>query len=298
MSTELVHPLPATAGAAVHLSTRLAWAGVVLEPQQRRDVAQLGAFCGRVQQLAEGSPTLARTRLGEVMGALDALDASHSTAASMVRLIRRGRMPARAVRLLVQTLSDHAGPLALAGEAQLLTFAHGTGGAIGEALAHVLGARHPAARALANDLGVAMQLTRIARDVLADATRHRVFLPTSWMHGEVSCEALLSGEAHATRRAIAATQRVLALADRYYASAMPGYRFLALRPRAAVAIAARAQRAIGTQLLANHHRHWWLQREVINPARRLIAMGAGLVDACRSGAAPDADLAHEGCLLA
>ena len=61
-------------------------------------------------------------------------------------------------------------------------------------MAHVLGCRDPHALAFATDLGIAMQLTNIARDVHEDAQRGRLYLPQQWL-GEkpVSAEQLVQG---------------------------------------------------------------------------------------------------------
>ena len=45
----------------------------------------------------------------------------------------------------------------------------------------VLGADAPEAGPHAIDLGVAMQLTNIARDVTEDAVRDRLYLPAAWL---------------------------------------------------------------------------------------------------------------------
>jgi phytoene synthase len=49
--------------------------------------------------------------------------------------------------------------------------------AVGIAALGILGARAPEARPAARDLGIAMQLTNILRDVAQDAARGRVYIP-------------------------------------------------------------------------------------------------------------------------
>ncbi len=54
-------------------------------------------------------------------------------------------------------------------------------GSVGAMMALLMGARDPAAISRACDLGVAMQLTNIARDVGEDARAGRLYLPQDWM---------------------------------------------------------------------------------------------------------------------
>ncbi len=52
---------------------------------------------------------------------------------------------------------------------------------VGAMMAVIMGVRDPNALARACDLGVAMQLTNIARDVGEDARAHRIYLPLDWL---------------------------------------------------------------------------------------------------------------------
>ena len=55
-------------------------------------------------------------------------------------------------------------------------------GAVGAMMALLMGVRSPEGQARACDLGVAMQLSNIARDVGEDARMGRLYLPRAWMH--------------------------------------------------------------------------------------------------------------------
>ena len=78
------------------------------------------------------------------------------------------------------------------------------------------------------DLGVAMQLTNIARDVGEDARRGRVYLPSGLLSAcGTSREAVLSA-ARATLPIREATRRLLALADDFYRSADRGIPLLTI----------------------------------------------------------------------
>jgi phytoene synthase len=112
----------------------------------------------------------------------------------------------------------------------------------------VLGVRRREALPHAVDLGIAMQLTNIARDVAEDAARGRVYLPVHrLLQVGVDPEALVRGQA--PTEAVAAVVRwTLALADSYYASADGGMRDIPWRFRPAILVASRVYRAIGLRL--------------------------------------------------
>ncbi|NBT73681.1 MAG: phytoene/squalene synthase family protein [Betaproteobacteria bacterium] len=60
----------------------------------------------------------------------------------------------------------------------------GVAGSVGAMMALIMGVREPWAMARACELGVAMQLTNIARDVGEDAAMGRCYLPRQWMRQE------------------------------------------------------------------------------------------------------------------
>ncbi len=65
---------------------------------------------------------------------------------------------------------------------QLTEYAARVAGTVGAMMAVLMGVRTPEALARATDLGAAMQLSNIARDVGEDARMGRLYLPRDWLH--------------------------------------------------------------------------------------------------------------------
>ena len=59
-----------------------------------------------------------------------------------------------------------------------LNYCWGLAGVVGVMLSLVMGRRDAATLYVASDLGMAFQLTNIARDVVEDAANNRVYLPS------------------------------------------------------------------------------------------------------------------------
>ena len=64
---------------------------------------------------------------------------------------------------------------------ELLVYCHRVAGVVGLMMCHALGVADPAARRHADDLGIAMQLTNVARDVAEDWARGRLYVPAEWL---------------------------------------------------------------------------------------------------------------------
>jgi 15-cis-phytoene synthase len=121
-------------------------------------------------------------------------------------------------------------------------------GAVGVMMALLMGVRDGAALARACDLGVAMQLTNIARDVGEDARAGRLYLPLDWLRDAgLDADGFLAAPAPSAALA-GVVARVLAEADRLYARARGGIARLPAPCRPAVLAAARLYAEIGREV--------------------------------------------------
>lgn len=157
----------------------------------------------------------------------------------------------------------------------LMDYCYGVAGVVGVMMAIVMGvdAQDDDTLDRACDLGLAFQLTNICRDVVDDAQGGRVYLPLDLLARAgvtASPEALRDP---LNRNAIAsAVAKVLAEADRYYASASKGARALPLRAAAAVLAARNVYREIGRKVAALGPRAWDRRTVVSNPRKILLAL--------------------------
>jgi phytoene synthase len=127
-----------------------------------------------------------------------------------------------------------------------LLYSYHVAGVVGVMMAMVMGVREAATLDRACDLGIAFQLTNIARDVHADAQVGRVYLPADWLvEAGIAPTAVAIADAGNRSAVHAVTLRLLDEADRYYASAGDGLHHLPLRSAMAIAAARRVYSDIG-----------------------------------------------------
>jgi phytoene synthase len=123
-------------------------------------------------------------------------------------------------------------------------------GSVGAMMAALMGARSPDLVARACDLGVAMQLTNIARDVGEDARIGRLYLPRAWLReAGVDPEAWLAAPAYSPEIG-AVVARLLSHADALYRRADAGIANLDPSFRPAILAARRLYAEIGVRLSA------------------------------------------------
>jgi phytoene synthase len=226
------------------------WASLFLPARRRADAAIVYAFCRTADDTADEARDaraagLALDRLrAEVRGDLP----PRPLIAAFRGVAARLDLPLASAVELIEGVRSDLGNVRISDDDELIRYCYRVASTVGLLMCGVLGVRSRQALPHALDLGVAMQLTNIVRDVAEDATLGRIYLPLNRL-SEAGADAgeLLAGRAD--RRAVArVVADVLDLADRYYRSADAGMRDIPWRPRQAILVASRTYRAIGQRL--------------------------------------------------
>lgn len=229
----------------------------------------------------------------------DAIDEAPDAAAALPALQRRldaihaGRPQAHAAdRAFAVVVQDYAIPRALpaallegfAWDAEgrryatldaLQGYAARVAASVGAMMTLLMGERAPAAMARACDLGVAMQLTNIARDVGEDARNGRLYLPLDWMRAEgLDPDAFLAAPCFspALGRVV---QRLLDAADALYARSEQGFALLPWDCRAGIGAARHVYAEIG-RAVERQGGDSVTQRAVVSGRRKLVLMTRSL----------------------
>jgi phytoene synthase len=126
----------------------------------------------------------------------------------------------------------------------VLVYCYHVAGVVGVMMAMIMGVRDAPTLSRAADLGLGFQLTNIARDVVEDARRGRVYLPLDWLAEAGVPDDRVADPVH--REAVfSVTRRLLAAAEPFYESARWGLRNLPFRSAWAIAAARGVYREIG-----------------------------------------------------
>lgn len=210
----------------------------------------LGPLAERMQAFA---------RLGECaqQAREESSTGSDAMASAAGRMLQRHAVHPQVLAHFLQGLRDDAGPRQLQTTDELLQFAFAVAGTVGQMMRPLLGAPIEVER-YAIALGVAMQLTNVARDVKEDALRRRCYLPAQW-DPQWHLEGGLTTAAQRTR-AFAMVRRVLALADDFYAFAAQGLEAIPTRNRRAIRIAMALYQGIGHKILKVGPERYWQGR--------------------------------------
>ena len=244
------------------------WASKFLGVALADRAARLYQFCRYVDDLADGDLPDRQESLEDIRARLagEAISAGPEIEAFMV-LANSTNIPlSAATELLAGMLMDQH-PTAVADEAELLRYCHAVAGTVGLMMCRVLNCKEPRADSFAIDLGIAMQLTNISRDVLEDAKMSRRYLPASWAN--FTPAQIAEAGVDCQQPVAEGIERLLDLAETYYASALLGLRLLPFRSRFAIAIALRVYRQIGW-VLRRRKLAWWRGRVMVSAGEKVV----------------------------
>ena len=130
---------------------------------------------------------------------------------------------------------------------ELLLYCYRVAGVVGVMMAQIMGVKDVATLERAMDLGIAFQLTNIARDVMDDAQAGRLYLPRAWLR-ESNIPEISFAEPPFHEGLHALSRRLVKAAEPYYDSARIGLHALPYRSAWAIATALAIYRDIGSNI--------------------------------------------------
>lgn len=204
-------------------------------PYHCRDAATaLYAFCRQADDAVDdsGAPHLA---LEMLHGRLDALYAGapedYAADRALAAVVVRCGLPRALLDALLEGFAWDADGREYETLSEVLDYSARVAGSVGVMMAVIMGIRDASVLARAADMGVAMQLTNISRDIGEDARNGRLYLPAAWLR-EVGIDPgafRQSPQYSATLATV--TRRLLTVADKLYRRADAGLTRLPLRCR-------------------------------------------------------------------
>lgn len=235
-----------------HHSRSFSLAAGLLPRTVRKDVEKLYAWCRWCDEAVDEAPnqeTAAIWLTGlreDVERIYRGEPPLHAASQWLAELVDRHSIPKHLPLDLLEGMETDLGNPVFETEGQLLEYAYQAAGTVGLMMCRVLGVSDPRAFPKAKALGMAMQLTNIARDVKEDWVRGRRYLPKPWL-SRVPGKDLLPTNQEARN----GVQKLLAKADDLYEEGLRGLADLPASVRYAIRLAGGIYREIGEEIRRN-----------------------------------------------
>jgi phytoene synthase len=253
----------------------------LLPPRIRAAAIALYAFCRVADDLVDEAPA-GEAPLAVLNHRLDMIYAGtpqdHVEDHALHLVVQQYQLPRHLLDALIEGFAwDSAGRIYNSIE-EVHDYAARVAGSVGAMMCWIMGLQNIETLERACEMGVAMQLTNIARDVGADAALGRSYLPRRWLieAGVQPEEWLANPESSPGIQIVVA--RLLTEADRLYKQSQHGIAALPPDCRAAILAASMIYREIGVQLRREgldsvHH------RTVVSTTRKLVLLASAWTQA-------------------
>ena len=241
-----------------------ALAAKLLTPDCRQDSAELYAFARTVDDLVDMQATNQLVK----MQVLQLQKTIGNEQSALQSIMHKYAISPTVLNAFLQAQIDDEDGRQIATQQCLINYAYGVAGSIGEIMRPILGASHQG-EIYAISLGIAMQLTNIARDLVEDASRERIYVPATFFSESVKPQTIQNPGKQETLVIFMAITQLINLATSYYDFAHSGYRFIPFRNRLSIAAAAAMYKAIGTKILKKGHVSYWQGRVSINKTQKI-----------------------------
>ena len=154
---------------------------------------------------------------------------------------------------LIRGLISDQKKVKIKNQTDLIKYSYFVAGTVGLMMSKIIGVKNIKASSCAIDLGIAMQLTNIARDVYEDAKLKRIYLPSEWIPNinlyELNGQNTISLEQETIISN--AINRLIDLSEKFYFNGFSGLKYIPLKTRLGIFIAANIYKGIGIKIKKN-----------------------------------------------
>jgi phytoene synthase len=236
------------------------WAKFFLTHQQANAAARLYRFCRYVDDIADDTNDHQQARQ-TLLGFIQAIQnntSDNEIINDAIALFQQYKIDINVpIHLIQGVISDLDYPHIKTTD-DLIQYCYQVAATVGIMMCRILNVTDKRAYAHAIDLGIAMQITNICRDVKEDAELGRRYLPEQLI-GKLEAHQLIQPNLQAQQQTTTCLSYLLSLADHYYASASKGLCFLPFRARIAISIASALYQRIGLSLKNASFQYWKLR---------------------------------------
>lgn len=249
------------------------WASFFLDKSKMQAIYSIYSFCRKVDDMVDEAknPDIAKKRLLIFMEAWKR-GKSHPVI-NLLSDIPRENWPNQ--KLVKNFLNGQISDIKFSSfksEKSLIIYCYQVAGTVGLMVCDIFGVKDKKMRYFAIDLGIAMQLVNISRDIYEDSLRNRVYLPESLI-GKYSAKEIANPNKETARKIDEARKKIIKLANIYFDSASRAIDHLPKGASLAVKLASALYQQIGYQLMNAQYVHNEKRCYVSNFSKLLITLG-------------------------
>ena len=240
------------------------WASFFLPKKNRIAASRLYSICRYLDDVADNSKLDTSSQIKNIFNQIKENESSEINI-----FFKKNNINLGILKDLIDGLISDQQNVRITDESELIDYSYKVAGTVGLMMLPIINTKDTEARKHAIDLGIAMQLTNIARDVYEDAKMNRLYLPKEWL-GQVSISDLIDNKLDDQKKRLIelSIKNLIELSDKFYANGFSGMKFIPLRTRLAIFFAAKIYKGIGEKIKSGGY-VYKLERIYLNKLEKL-----------------------------
>ena len=150
---------------------------------------------------------------------------------------------------------------------ELLRYCYKVAGVVGLMMIKALDIKQSEAKYFAIDLGMAMQLTNISRDIMQDYKKNRIYIPENTGINKDIISNMTSENEIKLKKVV---NQIILKSEIYYKSSLHGMRYIPIRSRLAILVSLRIYQGIGIKIIKTEEKFIHENIYVTNKEKILI----------------------------
>ena len=240
------------------------WASFFLPKKNRIAASRLYSICRYLDDVADNSKLDTSSQIKNIFNQIKENESSEINI-----FFKKNNINLGILKDLIDGLISDQQNVRVTDEKELIDYSYKVAGTVGLMMLPIINTKDAEARKHAIDLGIAMQLTNIARDVYEDAKMNRLYLPKEWL-GQVSISDMIDIKLDDQKKKLIelSIKNLIELSDKFYANGFSGMKFIPLRTRLAIFFAAKIYKGIGEKIKSGGY-VYKLERIYLNKLEKL-----------------------------
>ena len=231
------------------------WASFFLDNVKMQAIYSIYSFCRKIDDMVDEAKNLkiAKKKLLIFMDAWSK-ERSHPVISVLNNIPKENWPNQNLVKMFLNGQMSDIKFTSFKSEKALIIYCYQVAGTVGLMVCDIFGVKDKKMRYFAIDLGIAMQLVNISRDIYEDSLRNRIYLPENLI-GKYSSKEIANPKKEATIKIDLARKKIINLANIYFYSASQAIDYLPRGAGLAVKLASALYQQIGNQLIRTQYQY-------------------------------------------
>jgi phytoene synthase len=238
----------------------------------RTDIETLYLFCRYVDDIGDTfnlKKKFTEDKLKRIIVDINKLNSNEPIISKFILLVKKHKINKKIPIKLVEGILDDLGKVYFNTESELIKYSYKVAGTVGVMVCNIFKVKEKDLKFKGIQLGIAMQITNIARDIEEDLLRNRIYFPEELRSLKIKRTNKIIKNENYKRTISNDLEKLLTLADDIYDNSWSGINKLPITYRIPIAIASYLYQSIGFKIRKDNY-NIWNKRHHLNLIQKII----------------------------